>query len=163
MTDQPEPTRQEALRQLLLLSGRPLPRVIFVGPDLAHDCRLLDACGGAATGVAADEDSLEHARLEYPEGTFVCGPIHDPPLEDFSHDVAWAGIAFADVPTQQLADALRGLHRALRPGGLLAITRPQQSVWTRPELGAALDKLDFTFTRELPDAAGPILVFRREY
>jgi hypothetical protein len=93
----------------------------------------------------------------------VCGPLHDPPLEDFSYDAAWAGIAFADVPAQQLTDSLRGLHRALRPGGLLAITRPQQSAWTRPELGAALDKLDFTFTRELLDAAGPILVFRREY
>lgn len=156
----PENNRHEALRQLLLLSGRPLPRFIIAGDRVAQDCAQLEALGGAATGVATSDQALADARQEYPAGVFVCGPLQEPPLDADTFDVAFVGNAFVAVPAAELAEALCGIHRAMRPGGLLAI---EATAWTRPQLEAALDKLDFTFARELPGTEARILVFRREY
>lgn len=163
MAEMPENNRHEALRQLLLLSGRPLPRFIIAGDRVAQDCAQLEALGGAATGVAISDHALAEARHEYPAGVFVCGPLQDPPLDADTFDVAFVSNAFSAVPADQLAEALRGMHRAMRPGGLLAIEAAATAAWNRPQLEAALDKLDFTFARELPGTETRILVFRREY
>lgn len=156
-----EPNRREALQQLLFISGRPMPKVVVIGQCMARHCMVLDGLGGAAIGVAASPSALTEALLVYPGGTFLVGDPHDPPLEADTYDAAWTESAFSDKPRDQFIPAVRGVHRALRPGGLLALAMP--AAWSRTELEAALDQLDFTFTRELPSITGAILVFRREY
>ena len=101
--------------------------------------RVLDACcgtgdlaiaaaaaGGRVTGIDFSEPMLERARLKAPDIEWVEGDALALPFADGSFDAATVGFGVRNL--SELDKGLRELHRALRPGGRLAIleiTRPR--------------------------------------
>jgi SAM-dependent methyltransferase len=101
---------------------------------------VLDAaCGGgwgtavlaeAATAVGVDLSpaAIAAARREYDEkAEFVEGDLRELPFADGEFDslVCFEAIAHVDDPAQAIA----GLHRVLRPGGLLLISAPNRGTY----------------------------------
>jgi SAM-dependent methyltransferase len=82
----------------------------------------------ALTGTELFAEGLELARDRVPSATLVQMDALDSPF-DAAFDVAGAFDVLEHIEDD--AGALRGIHRALRPGGLVMITVPQhRSLWS---------------------------------
>ncbi|MFC7584142.1 class I SAM-dependent methyltransferase [Nonomuraea antimicrobica] len=109
-----------------------------VGPLLASACRgraphLLDvgcgtgvvtaaalALGAEVTAVDADPAMLELAARRHPYATIRLAALPELPFEDAQFDAIAGNFIINHVP--DATEALRELHRVLRPGGALALT-----------------------------------------
>jgi len=103
------------------------------------DDRVLDVCcgtgdlalaaaeaGGRVTGLDFSQPMLERARRKSSEIEWVEGDAVALPFADGSFDAVTIGFGLRNLPNVE--PGLAELHRALRPGGRLAIleiTRPQ--------------------------------------
>jgi hypothetical protein len=168
-----EPVPDRVVEHFLLRTGRPLPRVIVLGVDFAKICRQVNALGGDSLGVGGPKQ-VAQARADYPGGEFVEGEFRSLPAERNSWDGAWIGSSVECIPRRDVVPALRQLHAALRPGGLLrAVVTPGEADgfretphgrvyrtnWGEADLAVALGALDFL----LVERDGNALIFRREY
>ncbi|MGP3963787.1 class I SAM-dependent methyltransferase [Nonomuraea sp. 3N208] len=106
-----------------------------VGPLLerAHAARLLDvgcgtgvvtaaalALGAEVTAVDADPHMVELAARRHPYATIRQAALPDLPFEDGGFDAVAGNFVINHVPNT--SEALRELHRVLRPGGAIALT-----------------------------------------
>lgn len=174
----PQPGKAR-VESFLLRTGRPLPRVVVMGAEVALRCRQVDECGGTATAVDASEAVLELARRLYPQGVFLPGDARALPVDANSFDGAWTEGVFMHVPRAEVARALASVHGALRPGGLLYVRLALgdqegfedtplgpifRARWDAAEFEKVLNSLDFTLqhSEALPDREAGMF-FRREY
>lgn len=179
---QPRPELQmDAARveSFLMRTGRPLPRVVVLGGNVALRCMQVDRCGGHATGVDASPEVIDLARQMYPQGEFSVGDARALPVDTNAFDGAWTESVFAHIPRKDVARAMASVHGALRPGGLLYVRLPlgdeegfEMSAhgpifrvrWDAHQFEQAVAALDFALleSASLPgNEAG--LTFRREY
>ncbi|MDP4507674.1 class I SAM-dependent methyltransferase [Nonomuraea turcica] len=106
-----------------------------VGPLLerAHAARLLDvgcgtgvvtaaalALGAEVTAVDADPHMLELAARRHPYATIRQAALPELPFADGEFDAVAGNFIINHVP--DTAEALKELHRVLRPGGRIALT-----------------------------------------
>jgi len=165
-----EPVSDHLIERFLLRTGRPLPRVIVLGPGIGQLARQVDTLGGDATGLGGPRE-VARAQAAYPAGRFLQADFRAPGLDGSIYDGAWLGALANHLPGDELVNSLRGLHRCLRPGGLiyasLAGTRGWQQTphgrlyregWAPQAFAAAASALDFLL---VDDKDG--LIFRREY
>ncbi len=111
------------------------PQAELIGLDLAH-AMLRQARGHAVTPTLFGR--LARLWQSVPEVRYVCGDIEALPLARDSVDMIWSNLALqwmTDLPA-----ALRQLHRALRPEGLLLFSSFGPD--TLKELRAAFAGLD---------------------
>lgn len=124
-----------ARNRLIVQIVRDLPlsgdRVLEVGCGtgyvlraLAHECGLPLAheCGLQVTGSELFQEGLEQARLRVPDAERVQLDAREMPYEE-EFDLAGAFDVIEHVEDD--VGVLRGMHRALRPGGYLMLTVPQ--------------------------------------
>lgn len=167
------------VESFLLRTGRPLPKVVVLGAEVALRCRQVDDCGGAATGIDGSDAVIELARKLYPQGEFLVGDARAIPVAANNFDGAWTDSVFMHFPRAEVARAMASVHGALRPGGLLYVRLPLgddegfeetefgrifRARWDATRFEQVLNTLDFTLqhTEALPnDEAG--MLFRREY
>jgi hypothetical protein len=147
-----EAVSDREVEHFLLRTGRPLPRVIVLGRELGARCRQVDAHGGDSVGLGS-ESEIATAQKEYAGGTYVEGSLSDVPLDRSTYDGVWLGTLAARIAVGEVAETLKGVHAALRPGGLL------QATGTDHAFAAELAALDFS----LIERAGESAIFRREY
>jgi SAM-dependent methyltransferase len=107
----------------------PGDRFLEVGCGTGYVLRALaEECGLEVTGSEMLGDGLEHARRRVPRATLV-----ELDAREMSYESQFDLVGAFDV-LEHIDDdigALRGLHRALRPGGALVITVPQHpSLWS---------------------------------
>lgn len=167
------------VEHFLLRTGRPLPRVIVLGSDLALVCRQIDQLGGAAVGVDGGSNVIALARHQYPGGEFQQGDMRRLPVDVNAWDGAWTSSVLSHIPRASVAEAMASVHAALRPGGLLQVRLPvgdeegyeetshgpvYRVRWDREQFRMAIGALDFELleTEPLPDDQ-LAMIFRREY
>ena len=170
---------RDRVEKFVMRTGRPVPKIVVLGSDMALRCEQIDELGGAAIGVDGGENVIAMARAQYAEGTFERGDPRDLPIEKNAFDGAWTGSILEHIPRDEVATAMHSIHDALRPGGLLyaRVTRGDEEGFEETELGpiyrvkwepdqleGALGVLNFNLLEpdELPDSAFSML-FRREY
>jgi SAM-dependent methyltransferase len=89
---------------------------------------LVRECGLEATGSDPFATALAYARQRVPEATFVELDARAMPYEE-SFDLAGAFDVLEHVDDD--VAVLRGLHRAIRPGGFVVLTVPQHpALWS---------------------------------
>ena len=132
----------------------------FLAPHLRAGMRLIDCgCGpgsitvdlaqavapGEAIGIDLREDTLAHGRALARERsianvTFQTASVYQLPYPDGSFDAA-----FACAVLQHLAAplaALEGMHRVLRPGGVIGIVDGSSTITMRYPTNPLLEKWD---------------------
>jgi 2-polyprenyl-3-methyl-5-hydroxy-6-metoxy-1,4-benzoquinol methylase len=134
----------------LYASGNPLVRFVhnirldtIVGLMPAGRLRVLDAgCGeghlierlhkalpdSAFVGVDVTDVALRKAQQRCPFASFHKGDVLRLPFKDAIFDVVTCTEVIEHIP--EYADALKELARVLKPGGLLVITFPNETLWT---------------------------------
>lgn len=170
---------RDRVEQFVMRTGRPVPKVVVLGGDLALRCRQIDELGGDAIGVDGGASVIALARAQYPEGSFQRGDIRDLPVEKSAYDGAWTGSVLEHIPREDVAAAMQSVRDALRPGGLLYTRVPRgegegfeetelgpvyRVYWHPDHMAEVLAVLDFDLLEagELPDGHLS-MVFRREY
>ena len=170
---------RELVERFLLRTGRPVPHVLVVGEDLAVRAAQIDELGGAALGICFGDSSEALARQIYPEGKFVNGDVKAPPVDGSSYDGAWTGELAGVTPPNALTVTFAGLHKALRPGGLLFVQlrldgagefidtsdgQVFRARWSEAEFVEGIGALDFDLIDRTELADNSLgLTFRREY
>jgi SAM-dependent methyltransferase len=105
------------------------PRVLEIGCGTGYVLRGLASEGSyELTGAEANIAGLRHARIRLPSVEFVQIDARDLPYES-----AFDAVGAFDVIEHITEDGrvLAGIHRALRPGGVLVVTVPQhQWLWS---------------------------------
>lgn len=167
------------VESFLLRTGRPLPRVVVMGAEVALRCRQVDECGGTATAIDGSVAVIQLARRLYPQGEFLPGDARALPVDANSFDGAWTESVFMHVPRAEVARAMGSVHGALRPGGLLYVRLALgddegfedtplgpifRARWDAAKFEQVMNSLDFTLqiSEPLPgNEAG--MTFRREY
>lgn len=175
-----DPERDRArVESFLRRTGRPLPKVVVLGSDMALRCMQIDQLGGDAIGVDIGENVISMARALYPEGTFQQGDLRKLPVEKSAFDGAWTASVLEHIPRKEVSDTLRSVHDALRPGGLLYTCVPRGNEegfvetdhgpvyrveWEPDQLAEALGVLNFDLLETNEHPGGTFsMVFRREY
>ena len=174
-----DPPGRRRIEHLLLRTGRPLPRVVVLGRDLARVCRQVDQQGGAAVGVDGGANVIALARHQYPAGEFLQGDLRRLPVESNTFDAAWTSTVLSHVPRSQVTDAMFSLHAVLRPGGLLHVRLPlgdeegfeqtthgmvYRARWNAEQFSNAIGALDFSLLESETLADDELgMIFRREY
>lgn len=167
------------VEMFLFRTGRPLPHVIVVGGELAVRARQIDELGGAAVGVDAGESTIVLANQSYPGGHFLRGDPRDPPVSSSAFDGAWTGGLPGMTPKTEVVKTFGGVHKVLRPGGLLYVQLPLgdeegfeetddgpvfRSRWVEAQFVEAIGALDFDrIDREELGENEVGLTFRKEY
>jgi ubiquinone/menaquinone biosynthesis C-methylase UbiE len=135
--------RRRAYDALVRASGaRPGDRVVDVGCGTGYLTRrtaLAVGEAGTVTGVDPSPEMLAVARrLAPPTCTFTEAGGERLPFADGSADRVVSCLAFHHIPPDLRADAVREMHRVLRPGGRLLIAdfRPPRAWPARHLLGA---------------------------
>jgi SAM-dependent methyltransferase len=119
---------RHAVREAMMLKEltRRLPapaRVLDAGAGSASFARRLAGAGYAVVAIETSEAFLAYARSRpHPGLTVEPGDITRIPFEDAAFDGAVAGEVLEHL--QDHHQAVRELHRVLRPGGLCLITVP---------------------------------------
>lgn len=174
-----DPQWRSRVEHLLLRTGRPLPRVVVLGRNLALVCRQIDQLGGSAVGVDGGANVIALAHHRYPSGEFLLGDLRKLPVESNAFDCAWTSTVFAHIPRATVAEALVSVHAALRPGGLLHVRLPlgdfegfEQTShgmvyrvrWDAGQFSQAVSALDFSLLESEALADDELgMIFRREY
>ncbi|NEP18305.1 MAG: class I SAM-dependent methyltransferase [Leptolyngbya sp. SIO4C1] len=104
------------------------------GLEIGPQTRVLDLCCGSGqatqvlaarsqrvTGLDASPKSIERARQNVPQASYVQGWAEDMPLSDGQFDLVHTSAALHEMTPQQLAEILREVYRVLKPGGLFVM------------------------------------------
>jgi SAM-dependent methyltransferase len=174
-----DPAWRRRVEYFLLRTGRPLPRVVVLGRDLALVCRQMDLLGGAAVGVDGGANVIALARHRYPAGEFLQGDLRRLPVESNSFDGAWTSTVPAHIPRASVVEAMASVHAALRPGGLLHVRLPlgegegfeatphgmvYRARWNAEQFSQAVSALDFELLESEPLPGAELgMILRREY
>jgi SAM-dependent methyltransferase len=98
------------------------PRVLDAGCGHGRDAAWLGARGCRVVGLDFAAAQLEHAREVAPAAALVRGDLRRLPLAAGAFDGALAMASLLHLPREALPGAIEGLRRALRPGGVLAVS-----------------------------------------
>jgi len=104
------------------------------GLDLTPETQILDLCCGSAqttrflvqqsnrvTGLDISPRSLERARQNVPQATYVQGWAEEMPLADNTFDVVHTSAAMHEMTPAQRRQIFQEVLRVLKPGGTLAM------------------------------------------
>ena len=114
----------DLMEELLRLRGR---RVLELGCGAAWTTRLLVGRLGAASVTAYEVDRVQHEKnlaLDLPSVTFHYGGAESIAEPDSSFDVVVMLKSLHHVPVGLMDQALREVHRVLKPGGLFYCSEP---------------------------------------
>ena len=109
-------------------------RLALQGLDINSETKILDLCCGSGqatevlvtysnnvTGLDASPLSVERAKRNVPQASFVEGFAENMPLDNETFDLVHTSAAMHEMSPQQLRDILTESYRVLTPGGILAI------------------------------------------
>jgi ubiquinone/menaquinone biosynthesis C-methylase UbiE len=123
--------RRAFTRLAALSSARPGDRVLDVGCGTGYFTRVMAeavAPGGTAVGIDPSPEVIARARssTRLPNCTFAEGIAEALDTEDESYDVVVSSLMLHHLPETLRPQAIREMHRVLRPGGrvLVADFRP---------------------------------------
>jgi trans-aconitate methyltransferase len=101
-----------------LLDPRPGERILDLGAGTGELTQAIAARGADVVGVDASEAMVQAARAAYPALTFQVADGQALPFEA-AFDAVFSNAALHWMPRAEAV--ARGIHRALRPGGRLAL------------------------------------------
>jgi SAM-dependent methyltransferase len=121
--------RNRLIVQLAAEFSRPGDRYLEIGCGTGYVLEaLVRDCGLEATGSELFAEGLEFARSRVPSAGFAELDARSMPYEE-AFDLAGAFDVIEHIDDD--VGVLRGLHRALRPGGVLLLTVPQHpGLWS---------------------------------
>src|SRR5262249_46057186 len=125
-------SRNRLLVELTRRVSRPGDRFLEIGCGTGYVLQALATeCGLAVTGSELFAEGLTFARRRLPNADFEVLDAREMPFaEEF--DLAGAFDVLEHIDDD--AGVLRGLHRALRPGGHLLVTVPQHTwLWSNAD------------------------------
>jgi ubiquinone/menaquinone biosynthesis C-methylase UbiE len=119
-------TDEDIIRQYLDLPGK---QVLELGCGGAWMTRLLAGALGAAKVVATEVDRRQHEKNLAMEGMpdnieFRFGGAQSIAATDASFDCVFMFKSLHHVPSEQIVQSLREIHRVLRPGGIAYFSEP---------------------------------------
>ena len=114
---------------------------------LAHELLPFTRPGGRVVGIDFSEPMLERARKLEPEVEFRLGDVSRLNEPDASIDAVTIGFGIRNLVDRE--QALREMHRVLRPGGRLVILE-----FAPPPAGPLMRAYRFYLTRVMPAIAG---------
>ncbi|QHG17338.1 methyltransferase domain-containing protein [Nostoc sp. ATCC 53789] len=98
------------------------------------DTQVLDLCCGSGqttqflvklsqnvTGLDASPKSLQRARLNVPEASYVEAFAEEMPFTDNQFDVVHISVALHEMQPQQLRKIINEVYRVLKPGGVFTL------------------------------------------
>ncbi|WP_016953548.1 class I SAM-dependent methyltransferase [Anabaena sp. PCC 7108] len=104
------------------------------GLTLDSDTQILDLCCGSGqatqflvnssqnvTGLDASPLSLQRARKNVPNATYVEAFAEDMPFPDNSFDVVHTSAALHEMQPEQLRKIIQQVYRVLKPGGVFTL------------------------------------------
>ncbi|MCW5316110.1 methyltransferase domain-containing protein [Nostoc sp. KVJ3] len=104
------------------------------GLTIHSDTQVLDLCCGSGqttqflvrfsqnvTGLDASPKSLQRARLNVPEASYVEAFAEEMPFADNLFDVVHTSVALHEMQTQQLQKIINEVYRVLKPGGVFTL------------------------------------------
>jgi len=124
-TEQPVRNELEVLLELLPLTDA---RVLELGCGAAEKTRLIAERTAVAEIVAAEVDAIQHGKnlalTDLPKVTFKAFGAEAIDAPDSSFDIVLMFKSLHHVPLAALDQALREIHRVLKPGGFAYISEP---------------------------------------
>ncbi|MHC5745783.1 MAG: class I SAM-dependent methyltransferase [Nostoc sp.] len=104
------------------------------GLTIYSDTQVLDLCCGSGqtteflvktsqnvTGLDASPKSLQRARLNVPEASYVEAFAEEMPFADNLFDVVHTSVALHEMQPQQLRKIINEVYRVLKPGGVFTL------------------------------------------
>ncbi|MEH2195642.1 MAG: methyltransferase domain-containing protein [Nostoc sp.] len=104
------------------------------GLTIHSDTQVLDLCCGSGqttqflvrlsqnvTGLDASPKSLQRARLNVPEASYVEAFAEEMPFADNLFDVVHVSVALHEMQPQQLRKIINEVYRVLKPGGVFTL------------------------------------------
>jgi ubiquinone/menaquinone biosynthesis C-methylase UbiE len=104
------------------------------GLTIHSDTQVLDLCCGSGqtthflvkssqnvTGLDASPKSLQRARLNVPEASYVEAFAEEMPFADNLFDVVHTSVALHEMQPQQLRKIINEVYRVLKPGGVFTL------------------------------------------
>ncbi|MEH2179643.1 class I SAM-dependent methyltransferase [Nostoc sp.] len=104
------------------------------GLTIHSDSQVLDLCCGSGqtteflvktsqnvTGLDASPKSLQRARLNVPEASYIEAFAEEIPFADNLFDVVHTSVALHEMQPQQLRKIINEVYRVLKPGGVFTL------------------------------------------
>ncbi|MDM9581386.1 class I SAM-dependent methyltransferase [Nostoc sp. GT001] len=104
------------------------------GLTIHSDSQVLDLCCGSGqtteflvktsqnvTGLDASPKSLQRARLNVPEASYIEAFAEEMPFADNLFDVVHISVALHEMQPQQLRKIINEVYRVLKPGGVFTL------------------------------------------
>ncbi|MDZ8030237.1 class I SAM-dependent methyltransferase [Nostoc sp. DedSLP04] len=104
------------------------------GLTIHSDTQVLDLCCGSGqtteflvktsqnvTGLDASPKSLQRARLNVPEASYIEAFAEEMPFADNLFDVVHTSVALHEMQPQQLRKIINEVYRVLKPGGVFTL------------------------------------------
>ncbi|MBE8966082.1 class I SAM-dependent methyltransferase [Nostocales cyanobacterium LEGE 12452] len=104
------------------------------GLTIHSDSQVLDLCCGSGqtteflvktsqnvTGIDASPKSLQRARLNVPEASYIEAFAEEMPFADNLFDVVHISVALHEMQPQQLRKIINEVYRVLKPGGVFTL------------------------------------------
>ena len=104
------------------------------GLTIHSDSQVLDLCCGSGqtteflvktsqnvTGLDASPKSLQRARLNVPEASYIEAFAEEMPFADNLFDVVHTSVALHEMQPQQLRKIINEVYRVLKPGGVFTL------------------------------------------
>ncbi|TAF08454.1 MAG: class I SAM-dependent methyltransferase [Nostocales cyanobacterium] len=127
----------DAISRLAALSvggERRFRQLALQGLTLSSDSKILDLCCGSGqateflvklsqnvTGLDASPLSLQRAKNNVPNATYVEAFAEDMPFADNSFDVVHTSAALHEMRPEQLRKIIQEVYRVLKPGGVFTL------------------------------------------